>query len=393
MKIFIQLWFKILVTGIFLIEPYSLFGTYQNLYVKSRPEEKEIQVKINKNVEFLGFIYFLGYQGAELESNDETFAFNGHEITWKQWYSYGFNLYIDYKSFADSENLSEAIKYAENIWLDYFINLLLQVEDFPNAKITEEIEEKYYLRFSENDNSEEALVEASNFLDALNSYYKEVNFDQYLSENQRLYDQVIMEVKSGLPSSDFIPTLERFYQKKFENYVLIPSLTIPAGMGFGASYTSLDKTNIFNVFGAFELQQYQDTEHPNMGFENQEHIKELSTHEFGHSFVNPVIDDLDQNLISDSKMLFEPIIQQMSDQGYTTWKICLYEHFVRAGEICIAKLMGNIEQSENIEKKYIGDRSFIYLPQILEEFQEYDGGSDMSYGEIVLSIMQKMQSK
>jgi hypothetical protein len=55
--------------------------------------------------------------------------------------------------------------------------------------------------------------------------------------------------------------------------------------------------------------------------------------------------------------------------------------------------MGNIEQSENIEKKYIGDRSFIYLPQILEEFQEYDGGSDMSYGEIVLSIMQKMQSK
>jgi hypothetical protein len=155
----------------------------------------------------------------------------------------------------------------------------------------------------------------------------------------------------------------------------------------------LDKTNIFNVFGAFELQQYQDTEHPNMGFENQEHIKELSTHEFGHSFVNPVIDDLDQNLISDSKMLFEPIIQQMSDQGYTTWKICLYEHFVRAGEICIAKLMGNIEQSENIEKKYIGDRSFIYLPQILEEFQEYDGGSDMSYGEIVHSIMRKMQSK
>ena len=62
-------------------------------------------------------------------------------------------------------------------------------------------------------------------------------------------------------------------------------------------------------------------------------------HEFGHSFVNPVVDSIPPVDISKTERLFEPIKSAMEKQGYNTWKTCLYEHFVRAGEVVIAKLL------------------------------------------------------
>jgi hypothetical protein len=127
-----------------------------------------------------------------------------------------------------------------------------------------------------------------------------------------------------------------------------------------------------------------------MGFDNRERLNELSAHEFGHSFVNPVIDEVPTELISRTEKLFESIKLSMSDQGYNTWKVCLYEHFVRAGEIYIWNKLGKIETSNRLKQEYINNRNFIFIPKILVELENYDKGEHSSYLETVKKSLEKL---
>jgi hypothetical protein len=85
-----------------------------------------------------------------------------------------------------------------------------------------------------------------------------------------------------------------------------------------------------------------------LGYGNPVSLRDICVHEFGHSFVNPAIDKVDESLIQDKESLFEPIRGKMSEQGYSQWKICLYEHFNRANEVIIARLLGDNTKADMI---------------------------------------------
>ena len=344
---------------------------------------REFEIQINKNVELLGFVYFLGYEGAQAETSD-------YSPRTKSRYAYGLDLYRQYKSFEHSKNLAVAVGFAQDIWLDYFINLLVQLDDFPDAKLHDDIDPAHYLRFSSKRDTAEAKTNALAFIDAMNGLWREVDFDIYLKQNQSKYANAIAQVKSGLPDSSFIPTMEKFYQAHLDSYILVPSLTIPPGMGFGISYSEQGKKHAFHVFGAFHIPNFKDSLKLDMGFNDQKHLLELSTHEFGHSFVNPVVDQLPANLISETQSLFEPIKEVMSNQGYTAWKACVYEHFVRAGEIIISQNRGNAADTGRLKKHYEDDRKFIYLPLILAELLKYNKSGSLSYKQAAQAAMTRL---
>jgi hypothetical protein len=346
------------------------------------PSEKkrQFEIQVNKNVELLGFVYFLGYEGAQAETSD-------YSPRTKARYAYGLDLYRQYKAFENSKNLAVAIGFAQDIWLDYFINLLVQLDDFPNAKLRDDIDPTYYLRFSSKKDTTEAKTNAVAFIEAMNGLWLEVDFDTYLTQNQPKYANAIAQVKSGLPDSSFIPTMEKFYQAHLDAYKLIPSLTIPPGMGFGVKCGAQEKTFAFHVFGAFHIPNFKDSLTLDMGFNDQKHLLELSTHEFGHSFVNPVVDELPGNMFSETESLFEPIKKVMSNQGYTAWKACVYEHFVRSGEIIISQNRGSAADTQRLRTHYEQDRKFIYLPLILEEFSKYNRSASISYRQAVRAAM------
>jgi hypothetical protein len=344
---------------------------------------RDFQVVINKNVELLGFVYFLGYEGAESEKST-------YSPKTKARYAYGIELYRQYKAHANSRHLAVAIGFAQDIWLDYFINLLVQLDDFPNAKLTDQIDSTYYLRFSAKKNPEEARQNASLFIEAMNQLWKEVDFGTYLDRNRNKYNNALAQVSSELPDSLFIPAMEHFYQMHLDSYILVPSLTIPPGMGFGIKYNAGNEIHAYHVFGAFGIPSFTDTTQLDMGFGDKQHLLELSTHEFGHSFVNPVINSLPDSLIINTKQLYDPIKEAMSNQGYTTWKACLTEHFVRAGEIMIARNLGNSADAARLKEYYMNGRKFIYLPVILEALETYNLNRNTSYREVVEKAVKKL---
>ncbi|WP_439556262.1 DUF4932 domain-containing protein [Dyadobacter sp.] len=347
-------------------------------------QNKQIQVKINKNAELLGFVYFLGYEGAHAQIS------NDYSDKRRLRYAYGLDLYRQYKSHEKSPHLAVAISFAQDIWLDYFLNLLVQLDDFPNAKLGKHIDFRYYKRFSSKGDPAEAWKNAAAFIEAMNELYKEVDFDSYLTKNRLKYENALAQVRSGLPDSLFIPAMEKFYQGHFGSYNLVPSLTIPAGMGFGVGYTSAGRSHAFNIFGSFAAPKFEDDLHLNMGFDDEKHLVELSTHEFAHSFVNPIIDMLPGKLITATEKLFIPVKSNMADQGYTTWKACLSEHFVRAGEVVIARNLGKKADAERLMQHYVQDRKFIYLPVILRELEAYNANQERVYSDAVGLAMERL---
>lgn len=359
-----------------------------NLFAYDSPPNKKLKIQINNNVELLGLAYFIGFEGVDIET--KTIDVRGKKMPKKDWHNYGYFIYEKYKKFAANESLLNSFTVADHLWLDYLIALLVQVEDFPNARLTDAIPESYYINFSKTKNLKEAKENTKIFLDGLNTFYTQIDFNQYLVDSKKYYDKAIEEVRQGLPETDFISAMEGFYKHSFDTYTLVPSLTIPKGMGFGVRYTSAGKTHIFNVFGALDFQTFLNTNDLQMGFGDKQRLRELSVHEFGHSFVNRSVDKLPEKLIVDTEHLLEPMRLAMSNQGYNTWRASLYEHFTRAGEIMIAEKMGDAAGAKKLLNEYLQERQFNYIPTILIELKKYDSGQYKTYDETVLAAMNEI---
>jgi hypothetical protein len=373
------------IAGIFLI------FLANNLFAFHPPTNKKLKIQINKNVELLGLAYFIGFEGVDIET--KTIEVRGKKMPKKDRHNYGYHIYEKYKKYSANESLLNSFTVADHLWLDYLIAFLLQVGDAPDAQLTDAIPESYYINFSKTKNLKEAKENATIFLGGLNTFYNQINFSQYLKDSEKYYDKAIEEILKGLPETDFIGTMEAFYKSSFDTYTLVPSLTIPKGMGFGVRYSKDEKTHIFNVFGALDFQQFLNPTELQMGFTDKQRLRELSVHEFGHSFVNASIDRLPEKLITDTEPMLEPMRLAMSNQGYNTWRASLYEHFVRAGEIMIAEKMGDTAGAEKLTNEYLVERQFRYIPVILAELKKFDKGQYKTYDETVLAAMKKIAKK
>ncbi len=343
--------------------------------------DHEIQIEINKNIELLGIGYFIGFEGVDIEN--KTVVVDGRTIPKMEWHSYGYDIYKKFGHFAQSEHLNKAFGVADHLWLDYLSAFLLQLADVPNAKITDSLDVGYYINFSKEKNKEEALRNARIFLDGLNAFSEEINLDLYMKTSNPFYERAKEEVFINVSNKGFVETMEKFYKHAFSSYHLVPSLTIPKGMGFGIKI----KDNIYSVFGAVDFQDFENESNLNMGFTHKEKLNELTIHEFGHSFINPIVAKQPEALFQASEHLFPTLKQAMNDQGYNTWRVCLYEHFVRAGEIFIAEKISNPESAERLKIEYITKRNFKYIPVILDELYRYDRGEYEKYDDVVANVL------
>jgi len=198
------------------------------------------------------------------------------------------------------------------------------------------------------------------------------------------------EVKRNLPDEKLIPVMEYYYGKQNVSYTIIPSPVLPQFMGFGLRFKTKNGLKTFNII-APRVQTTDVTEY-GYGFDNAASINEISVHEFGHSFVNPLTELAENNaLIEKYDHLFEPVRKDMKNQGYPGWWTCVTEHIVRLGEIRIAYLLDDPVRADRLRKNYVENRKFIYLPALEEKIIEYEQNRDRykSFGDFFPELLQK----
>ncbi|PYF74464.1 DUF4932 domain-containing protein [Pedobacter nutrimenti] len=371
----------------FLAFPFGLLAQDLPLPVK----KEGLQIRFSKNIEVMGFTFFLGSYGQQLMDQPE--ANNSAGVKNQDWNAYAFAFYEKYFDFKTDPDLQKLTSIEENTEGAAMISFLLLAEDFPNATFPEDLPEKHLQAFAPGRSLKEARQIAQEFLDCGNRLYKHLNFENYFRDNKAFYDTAIAELLGALPSDQAMEAVQAFYRKRFDAYVLMPSLTIPPGMGFGVNTTAKGKTTIYNVFGSRGVQQLSGNKALKMGFSDENMVRELSTHEFGHSFTNPVLDKLPDALFRSSEKLFGPLRQAMSNQAYNTWKICLYEHFVRAAEVLIARRLGKTKNADILLNHYVKDRKFIYLPELISILEHYEKDPKMSYATAAETFLKQLALK
>jgi hypothetical protein len=84
----------------------------------------------------------------------------------------------------------------------------------------------------------------------------------------------------------------------------------------------------------------------------------------------------------------------MKRQSYPSWTTCLYEHFVRAGEVIIARKLGDPVRADEIMKDNL-DKGFIYLPSIVSELERFDGdaGQHGSYEQFLPQVIRNCKQR
>lgn len=343
---------------------------------------KTIQVVSNQNFELLALSYLLlNLEDFENIPDDQTFKIEGKDTKIKDLYALNLKIGKEFKAYQKSKNLEIIKSYFDKNFYLHFSNFVMSLNNFPNAKINSD--NQFSHEFS-------SISDQEKFIKTFNDFYKEIHFDDFLRNYQPYYQEMISEVSNHIPRENFITEMEHFYGKKVDHYVLYPSLTMPFGQGFAVG----NADSIGNVFACFNKpESINDTSKLDLGFQNEVSIRTICIHEFGHSFVNPAVDQLDEKLMASKEFLYEPIKNKMSEQGYNQWKICLYEHFNRAGEVIIAKRLGDNEKADEILNDNLKNRSFIYLPQIVNqlEYWYYNEFFSKTYEQKVSEIVANLQ--
>ncbi|NBB27638.1 DUF4932 domain-containing protein [Cellulophaga sp. BC115SP] len=344
--------------------------------------EKKIQVNYHQNIELLGLCYtLLNLSDFNEIPDDQTFEMNGEKVKIKDLYALTTKIGNEFKPFLASKNLAIIKTFFDKDFYLHNSNFLLQLDNFPNATLTED--NPFLSHYS-------SKAEAEKLVNAFNAFAIEINFQDFLKRYSPYYQKMIQEVEHNIPQESFIVEMEHIYGKSVQNYRLYPSLTIPFGQGFAAGNVN----TIGNIFASFnkpkEVNQISNLQ---LGYGNPVSLRDICVHEFGHSFVNPAIDKVDESLIQDKESLFEPIRGKMSEQGYSQWKICLYEHFNRANEVIIARLLGDNTKADMIYQDNLKNKSYIYLPQIVEKLEFWYNNEflDKTYEQKVSDIIAELK--
>jgi len=275
-----------------------------------------------------------------------------------------------FQDHKDHEAVQSAIRLYEKykVWLPTLVNIGIQNRQLPLDPNL--FESKENLDFQK---------DVRDFIRLANQFYTETQFKKIFEQNRQVYQAIEEEVRNNMPDPNFYQTMEDFYQKSFHSYNLYPSPLLPAGngMGFGPRLKTEDGYMIFNVFSGVEQPQIDPKKivKPN-GFYGYPKwwVRNISTHEFGHSFVNAPLFVYHKEL-KQHKQLLKPIAKKMRKQAYRDWGTVLAEHLVRMGEVRIADLLGlEGDSKEKLRYNYL-DRHFIYLPHFLKVIEKYEGDS------------------
>ena len=305
--------------------------------------QKTINVSINNSIETAAILYVISDIGLIAHQGSLCYEVRQH-----------------FDAFKDHEVVSMFKELLNKTNLGAPANFFLRLSEFPNAEILISLDTSFVKALIGNQRIEDNNNFINQFIKSANDFYIEADIEKFIYDHKKYYDKCINDVRRNLPNDNFIPTMEKYYGEEFNSYNIIPSPILFPFIGFGLKIKNHNEIDIFYIAGPFD--EPDSTQKYTYGFDSPDDIREMSVHEFGHSFINPIFEvPVNKELISNSSHLYEPIEEYMSEQGYGDWSSCANEHLVRLGEIRIALAMNDSIASNRIRKIYIEERKFIYL--------------------------------
>ena len=199
------------------------------------------------------------------------------------------------------------------------------------------------------------------------SFYKNSLFQNYLKATKLMNQKMIESVTKSQRLQKLPAYLEEYYGTKLDSYNLIISPLMHSG-GFNTEFISPNnKRKVYALIGPngeIDFLPYFDKDYLET---------DLILHEFGHSFVNPFIEEYDSKIEMLKELYYTEELKKSGDeQGYGEWKYVFNELLLRATTIQITKKhFGNEKADKLLEfEKSIGFGLVEKIITILENYEQ-----------------------
>ncbi|NML39859.1 DUF4932 domain-containing protein [Chitinophaga sp. G-6-1-13] len=233
------------------------------------------------------------------------------------------------------------------------------------------------------DQHPQVLAQIQELTDSLRSFYQQADVGRFLQENRHFYTGALREAAQYIRPQIF-PYMEQYYGEHFHRYALylMPSMPINWGednyRAFGPTFQWPEGRISAMVMSINTMMPVKPSlkDYTTFGFGNATTVHFLTVHEMGHSFVNPHVEKIEDQVSRDTA-LFTPALQQALEPSYIgSWKTCVIEHLVRLGEIRVAVAMHDEAEAARLRKTHIREFHFVLLPLLEEKIQEYEQHRD-----------------
>lgn len=206
-------------------------------------------------------------------------------------------------------------------------------------------------------------IELDKFIEELQNFARDTDFSQFFLANEDFYNTVLDKNIMTIRSTPYIAELESYFGMKQNSYTIILSPLFHAG-GFGPRLdAAYGKYDIYSILGPTRIDKNTPIFSSN-----------ISWHEFGHSFVNP-LSEKNQDEVNKYQKLYTPLAVQMKSQAYPNWLTCVNEHVDRA---VTCRLIYRNDGEAVYEKAVSSEKinGFLYIDALLEALEKYEKNRD-----------------
>lgn len=211
------------------------------------------------------------------------------------------------------------------------------------------------------------------FRTGLISLAEESGFMAFFNSKQGDYRTWLAASAEGVDGEAMEAWLKEFYGSTREisfHYVLAPAMFPSGGYGFKRRVLR-DETEQIQVYQVIRADSNQTTA---PGLPSGKNLMYLGLHEFGHSFVNPVVGDKRENF-DDPRIqeIYADVHSQMKKMAYGNIGTYYNELVIRAATILGAKDLGVIQESDVrdhlLRQQRIGFKPVAIVYELLQEYQ------------------------
>ncbi|RFZ81379.1 DUF4932 domain-containing protein [Mucilaginibacter terrenus] len=332
----------------------------------------KVTVAYNVNLE----TYFFAEKLAVERINDFVFDHKDWNYAHQPIVYYG---YLQFKNHANDSTvlrIAQLIKQVKDTYQDNspIMDYLVNQKEFPATGPL------YNSPLVDGDGNHPEMTQVlAELTDSLRKFYYQANVALFLEQNKAFYQGTIAEVTKDVDVASF-PALEKWYGKKFPAYKIfvVPSMPITAGAdnyrGTSPRIVSPQGFIPSIVMSSNRMLPMQNSlrAYKKFGFDNPEVTHLLTKHEIGHTFVNPEVEKLADQIKKDSALFTVALQKSLAPHYINNWYICVVEHLVRLGEIRTAVAMGNSKEAKRLRKVHIGEYKCVLLPLLETQAKKYE---------------------
>lgn len=350
--------------------PSLLFAQHQ------LPLSSKGSVGVSTNIE----TYFFAEKLAVEHIGNYVFDTKGVDYSHQPVVHFGFKRFSKYQNDPVIIRTAEILRQIRDTLYDNgpILNYLLNQKEFPASGLRFAALKKgdKSSGFSKNEKVDALMAELT---DSLRSFYIKADVRGFLAENSSFYKQALQEIGKDI-NKDIFLNMEKWYGQKFPFYELYisPAMPITPGddnyRGFGPQIDSPKGKIPSMVVSSSKMLKLQNSlaDYHEFGFDNEPVTSFISSHEIGHSFVNPLLEQYMTSIKADSALYTKNLEAILRPNNISGWQIAVIEHLVRLGEIRIAVSVKNEKEAERLRKLHIGEYNCVLIPLLEAKIVEYE---------------------